>query len=37
MVVMRDLKNFYFDSNWPKDDDKNLKHEIKFIIKTMNL
>ena len=34
MIVIRDPKTFYFDSDWPKDVDKNLKHEIEFIIKT---
>ena len=28
MIVIRDLKTFYFDFDWPKDDDENLKHEI---------
>ena len=30
LIVIRD---FYFDFDWPKDVDKNLKHEIEFIIK----
>ena len=34
MAVIRELKTFYFDFNWPKDADKNLKHEIEFIIKS---
>ena len=34
MVVIRDPKVFYFDFYFPKDDDKNLKHEIEFIIKS---
>ena len=33
MIVIRDSKTFYFDFNWPKDFDDNLKHEIDFIIK----
>ena len=33
MVVLRELKTFYFDFDFPKDVDKNLKHEIEFIIK----
>ena len=33
MVVIRDPKTFYFDFDWPKNVDENLKHEIKFIIK----
>ena len=32
MIVIRDLKTFYFDFDWPKDDDENLKHEIECII-----
>ena len=34
MIVIRDPKTFCFDFHWPKDDDDNLKHEIKFIIKS---
>ena len=34
MIVIRDSKTFYFDFNWPKDIDDNLKHEIDFIIKS---
>ena len=37
MIVMRDLKTFYFDFNRLKDVDKNLKHEMylhDFIIKS---
>ena len=37
MIVMRHLKTFYFDFNWPKQVDRNLKHEIylhEFIIKS---
>ena len=37
MVLIRDPKTFYFDFDMPKDVDENFKHEIKFIIKTMNL
>ena len=33
MVVIREPKTFYFDFDLPKDVDKNLRHEIKFIIK----
>ena len=33
MVVIREPKTFYFDFDLSKDVDKNLKHEIKFIIK----
>ena len=32
IIVMRYPKTFYFYFFWPKDD-KNLKHEIEFIIK----
>ena len=37
MIVMRHLKTFYFDFNWPKQVDRNSKHEIylhEFIIKS---
>ena len=34
MIVMRDPKTFYFDFDWPKDADENLKHETEFIIKS---
>ena len=34
MVVIRLPKTFYFDFYWPRDIDKNLKHEIEFIIKS---
>ena len=37
MIVMRYLKTFYFNFNWPKQVDRNLKHEIylhEFIIKS---
>ena len=27
-------QNFYFDFDWPKNVDENLKHEIGFIIKS---
>ena len=27
-VIKREPKTFYFDFDWPKDVDKNLKHEI---------
>ena len=33
MIKIRDLKTFCFTFHWPKDVDKNLKHEIEFIIK----
>ena len=34
MIVRKDPKIFYFYFDWPKDVDKNLKHEIEFIIKS---
>ena len=34
MAVERDSKTFYFDFDWPKDVDANLKHEIENIIKS---
>ena len=34
MIVIRDPKTFCFNFYCPKHDDKNLKHEIEFIIKT---
>ena len=33
MVVIRELKTFDFDFDWPKNVDKNLKHGIEFIMK----
>ena len=33
MVVIRDPKTFYFDFDCPKDNDKNWKHEIEYVIK----
>ena len=32
MTVIRDPKTFYFNFAWLKDVDKNLKHDIEFII-----
>ena len=34
MIVIRDLKTFYFDFDWAKDVDENLKQKIDFIIKS---
>ena len=34
MVVIRKPRTFYFDFDWPKNADENLKHEIEFIIKS---
>ena len=33
MIVIRDPKIFYFNFDFPKDVDENLKHGIEFIIK----
>ena len=33
-IVVRDPKTFYFHFDWPKNVDENLKHKIKFIIKS---
>ena len=33
-VVIREPKTFYFDSDWIKNVDENLKLETKFIIKS---
>ena len=32
--MIRDPKAFCFNCDWPKHIDENLKHEIKFIIKS---
>ena len=34
MIVIIDFKTFYFDFDWPKDVDENLKHENEFIKKS---
>ena len=34
MFVIKEPQNFCFDFDLPKDVEKNLKHEIKFIIKS---
>ena len=34
MIFIRDPKTLYFDFDWSKDVDGNLKHEIEFIIKS---
>ena len=34
MIVIRDPKTFYFNFDWLKYSDENLKHEIEFIIKS---
>ena len=33
MIIVWDPKALCFNFDWPKDVDRNLKHEIKFIIK----
>ena len=33
MVAIRERKTFYYDFDWPKNVDENLKHEIELIIK----
>ena len=33
-IVITDPKTFYFNFDWPKDVDENLKHKIEFIIKS---
>ena len=33
-IVVRDPKTFYIHFDWPKNVDENLKHKIKFIIKS---
>ena len=37
MIVIRDPKTFCFNFGWPKDVEENLKHEIDFIKKTINI
>ena len=37
IVVIREPKTFYFDFDWPKNLDKNLKHEFEFIVKSNEL
>ena len=34
IVVIREPKTFYFDFDWPKYVDRNLKHAIEFIAKS---
>ena len=33
MNVIRDPKTFFFNFDWPKDVDENLKHEFEFTVK----
>ena len=30
MILIKEHKTFYFDFDWPKDVDENLKHKIEF-------
>ena len=32
LIAIRDLKTFCFNFDLPKDIDKNLKHEVEFIL-----
>ena len=34
MIAIKDPKTFYFDFDWSKDVDEDLKHEIYFVMKT---
>ena len=34
IILIRDTKTFCFNSDWLKYVDRNLKHEIAFIIKS---
>ena len=34
MIAIRNPKTFCFNSDWPRDVDNNLKHEIEFIAKS---
>ena len=34
MIGIKGPKTLYFNLDWPKDVDENLKHEIDFIIKS---
>ena len=34
IIVIRDPETFWFDFDWPKHVDENLKHESEFIIKS---
>ena len=35
MVVIREPQTFYFDFDWSKYVDENLKHEVEFVIKSL--
>ena len=32
MIAIRDRKTFFFNCDFPKDVDENLKHEIEFFL-----
>ena len=34
MIVIKDPKTFWYNSDWSKDVHENLKHEIQFIVKS---
>ena len=34
MIAIKNPKTFCFNFDWPRDVDKNLKHEIEFIVKS---
>ena len=34
LIVIKDMKKFYFNFDWSKDVNENLKHETEFIIKS---
>ena len=34
IIVIRDPETFWFDFDWPKHVDENLKHKSEFIIKS---
>ena len=34
IIVIRNPKKIYFNFDWPKGVDENLKHEFQFIIKS---
>ena len=34
-VVIREPQTFYFDFDWSKYVDENLKHEVEFVIKSL--
>ena len=34
MIVIREFKTFFFDFDWPKNVDENLKYENEFMVKS---